>query len=353
MKASPNLDVLRAIAVLLVVASHIGFNLGWGGSSYDIEAVGRVGVAIFFVHTSLVLMQSLQRTGAAPLSFYVRRAFRIYPLAVVMVLLVAVGNWLGGIPFTGWGIVSNLLLVQNLTGHESILAPMWSLPYEVQMYLVLPALFLLARSHGARGVGMLLVGSIATVQVLWDFGVPATLVLYVPCFVCGVLAFAIPRRPILHPALLFAVVATAAIVAPAAIASGIQEVPVLWALCVVMGVTIPHCREIEFQPLARAGAFVAKYSYGIYLTHLFAIRAGFRLAPGIPAWLEWVIFVAVLAAFVRVAYRWIEAPGIALGVRLAVRLRANEHLRPDGAARSSDTGKPQATGFLKDAPRVR
>jgi peptidoglycan/LPS O-acetylase OafA/YrhL len=343
MKASPNLDVLRSIAVLLVVASHIGMNVGWGGPGFDIEAMGRVGVAVFFVHTSLVLMQSLRRTGPAALPFYVRRVFRIYPLAIAMVFLVALGNWLGGVPLTGWGLVSNILLIQNLSGHESIMAPMWSLPYEVQMYLVLPALFVFARARGPSGIASLLAGSIAVLCALLVLGIPATLVQYVPCFLSGVLAFTLPRRPILHPALPFAVVAVAAIVAPAAIASGVQEVPVLWMLCFVLGLMIPHCREVQFRPLCRAGALVAKYSFGIYLTHTFAVRAGFRLMPGVPIWLEWVIFAFVLWAWARVAYRWIEAPGIALGVRLAQNVRKKSPARaplpaPAAAATHSRRG---------------
>jgi hypothetical protein len=48
------------------------------------------------------------------------------------------------------------------------------------------------------------------------------------------------------------------------------------------------------------------------------------------------IFAAIACAWARVGYKWIEAPGIALGVRLAWRLRADEHLRSDGAATASN-----------------
>jgi len=48
-----------------------------------------------------------------------------------MVLLVAVGSYAGG-AFDGWAVLSNVLLVQNITGHESRPLPLWSLPYEVQ-----------------------------------------------------------------------------------------------------------------------------------------------------------------------------------------------------------------------------
>ena len=55
--------------------------------------LGRFGVLLFFVHTALVLMSSIERQGTHRAgwvrAFYVRRALRIYPLAVVTILLVA------------------------------------------------------------------------------------------------------------------------------------------------------------------------------------------------------------------------------------------------------------------------
>ena len=45
---------------------------------------------LFFVHTSLVLMYSMQRSplrgGALFRDFYIRRFFRIYPLSILTVL---------------------------------------------------------------------------------------------------------------------------------------------------------------------------------------------------------------------------------------------------------------------------
>src|SRR5467141_1625933 len=88
-----NLDVLRAIAVLLVLLDHVAF---FSGAPESVKGpffvLGHAGVVIFFVHTSLVLMRSLERTQARGLKgwlrardFYMRRAFRIYPLAITTV----------------------------------------------------------------------------------------------------------------------------------------------------------------------------------------------------------------------------------------------------------------------------
>ena len=165
-----NLDILRSAAVLAVFGTHTlqvfaglahGQHFAYGVETYSL---GQVGVLIFFVHTSLVLMQSLERTGTRlpgwPLVryFYIRRASRIYPLSTFLILLSiifsippnAVGapyRWYGA----GWAI-ENIFLVQNIAHIDrvNVSSPLWSLPYEVQMYLILPVVFLLLRAPGSR-----------------------------------------------------------------------------------------------------------------------------------------------------------------------------------------------------------
>src|SRR5271166_1310398 len=91
-KDSANLDVLRAIAVMCVFFSHL-FHFSRGGGETEFGwHLGQLGVLMFFVHTSLVLMFSLERSSGKDagvfVPFYVRRAFRIYPLSMVSVLFV-------------------------------------------------------------------------------------------------------------------------------------------------------------------------------------------------------------------------------------------------------------------------
>src|SRR6266404_7493565 len=85
-----NLDLLRSLAVLSVFFSHLVEIV----THHETEVtwhLGQIGVLIFFVHTGLVLMQSMERLGldgrALFLTFYVRRWFRIYPLSMFCVLL--------------------------------------------------------------------------------------------------------------------------------------------------------------------------------------------------------------------------------------------------------------------------
>ena len=81
---SANLDLLRASAVLLVFFSHVPYALGVK-SGWDFDSIGHYGVMMFFIHTSLVLSMSMARLekqgNRMVRSFYIRRAFRIYPSA--------------------------------------------------------------------------------------------------------------------------------------------------------------------------------------------------------------------------------------------------------------------------------
>ena len=76
-----NLNVLRASAVMAVLVDHLA-----NAANHSMALLGRVGVLMFFVHTACVLMASLERNPST-FAFYVRRAFRIYPLAIAVVLV--------------------------------------------------------------------------------------------------------------------------------------------------------------------------------------------------------------------------------------------------------------------------
>jgi peptidoglycan/LPS O-acetylase OafA/YrhL len=332
---SANLDFLRSVAVLLVVYNHVAdtyfLNMGLG------PRFGRLGVLMFFVHTSLVLMMSLERQQARgePLltAFYIRRAFRIYPSAIFCVMLAVVCPILLGGDGQKAAVVwkdlwSNLLLVQNLTGSPSLIAVLWSLPYEVQMYLVLPPLYLLVRRYPTPVVmfAAWVAACAASIAVPQVYGLR-----FIPCFMGGIFAYQLSRRARIAGLWWPCVIAALIILFLTTDPRGRG-----WYTCVLLGAAIPQFQEIRFHPVVRAAHYIAKYSYGIYLIHEPLIRIGFNRLTFLPSPLRLVATLIIVAAGSVALYHAIESPMIALGARIAARCWR----RRGGATNTSVAGPP-------------
>src|SRR5580658_4449641 len=145
----PGLDGLRAIAVLAVIAYHLG--LGWAPG-------GLLGVGVFFtlsgyLITDLLLSQYQSAGRLDLLDFWRRRARRLLPALFVMLAVVA--GWValvqrGQLPALRGAMaaaavyVSNWwLIAQNSSyfakfGPPSPLGHLWSLAVEEQFYLIWP-----------------------------------------------------------------------------------------------------------------------------------------------------------------------------------------------------------------------
>jgi peptidoglycan/LPS O-acetylase OafA/YrhL len=157
----PDIDGLRAIAVLAVVFYHSGFNLVSGGY---------VGVDVFFVISGFLITTIIAREIAegnfSIVTFYERRLRRILPasIATVAVCLVAaffildtrdLGNF-------AHSAIANSLFLSNIffymqAGYFDAAAELkpllhtWSLSLEEQYYVVTPLLLMLiARFFGQR-----------------------------------------------------------------------------------------------------------------------------------------------------------------------------------------------------------
>jgi peptidoglycan/LPS O-acetylase OafA/YrhL len=335
-RESPNLDFLRSTAVAFVLCFHLLLLFEQRHSPYVklgmLHSIGLWGVLIFFVHTSLVLMFSLERQQrrfpGKPLYFLflARRVFRIFPLSIFVVLLVTifrlpVGHLRAGqfeLVHLHWtGILSNLLLLQNVWHSDVVLAPLWSLPYEMQMYLFLPPLFLLVRST-RRVWPIFAVWAMAVfmgrhVGGLEELGVP-DLIIYVPCFLAGVVAYKLTKaRKLQLPAFLWPLVLallTALYLARA-------NYRTAWYCCFLLGIAIPQFREMTNSATCKIFQIIARYSYGIYLLHFICIWVAFQAIHGVPEWSRWVILMTMLCVFPYVCYWRLEEPMIRAGQSVA------------------------------------
>jgi peptidoglycan/LPS O-acetylase OafA/YrhL len=336
----PNLDFMRAVAVLLVLFGHLTYFLGlmdWG--PLRIILAGIMGVQIFFVHTCFVLMLSLERQWknqpAAELfgSFMVRRVFRIYPLSISVIGLVVAfrlpmaelhsGQFVA-MPLHPTLVVSNLLLVQS--SRDSILGPTWSLPYEMAMYLFLPWLFLWLHPNK----------SCWRIAASWVFSVLAGLaflayigghsnyfLLYVPCFLPGVIAYQLQRTPrrqipaIVWPGVVIGVVLLFLWNQNLARDSWIKG----WIACLALGASSPFFAQISAPWLTEPSRLIAKYSYGIYLTHFFCIWLMFdRLHYVLPRAARLTFFAALVVLLPIAFYHLLEEPLMQLGKRVGKKL---------------------------------
>jgi len=158
----PEIQALRAVAVGAVVLHH-----GWPA----VAPAGYMGVDVFFVISgyliTALLIREVGRTGGISLgAFYLRRARRILPAAVVVLVAVSALT-LAVVPPRDWAdwfrqIVASSLYYENwqLAADSQIPAyadlestpvqHFWSLSVEEQFYLVWPLLLIVAVVYARR-----------------------------------------------------------------------------------------------------------------------------------------------------------------------------------------------------------
>jgi peptidoglycan/LPS O-acetylase OafA/YrhL len=165
-----DLNGLRAIAVLAVVANHTQLLPGGGG------------VDIFFVLSGYLIsanmFRQLERGNFSATEFYARRVRRLFPALIVMLLTMWLFGWLMFFPDEFQRLGVNLLagagFAQNIVLYGDILTPrgplfavinhIWSLGVEEQFYLLWPV-FLLAVWH-VRGSRLLVISAAAIVSFI-------------------------------------------------------------------------------------------------------------------------------------------------------------------------------------------
>ncbi|MDG2336162.1 MAG: acyltransferase [Myxococcota bacterium] len=165
---SRELEVVRAIAALLVFSRHIagryvGIDLEQGppGFFYSLALGGQTGVTLFFVLSAFLLAPPFFEKGRTSISrFFARRFLRLWPLYAFAVLVATAWNAEG---WEGWGDgLVYLVYGQSFWGFVTHLEPFsyvwWSLSTEVQFYFVLSLCGLIgAQRFGSKILAALLV----------------------------------------------------------------------------------------------------------------------------------------------------------------------------------------------------
>ena len=162
----PDIDGLRALAVLSVIGFHASSRLLPGGY---------IGVDIFFVISGFlitsIIFRNLLEEKFSFVDFYARRAKRIFPALIVVLLTICFCGWVVLLPdefrqlgkhiASGAGFMSNFALWQESSYFDTAaeskpLLHLWSLGIEEQFYFLWPPVLVWAWKRKANLLNVVL-----------------------------------------------------------------------------------------------------------------------------------------------------------------------------------------------------
>jgi peptidoglycan/LPS O-acetylase OafA/YrhL len=345
----PGLDGLRAVAVLIVFASHVEAFLPL--STLLVVPGGTVGLDPFFVLsgfliTALLLKEQARYGTIMRWSFYKRRMVRLLPplfflLVANVAIAIALNAWsrqelnsLLSVTFyysNYYQASSKSLFCSNLSpGYEHL----WSLSFEEQFYLIWPwiVIFLLTIKRSMRTVTIVILGTIAVIGIhrglgyygpqSWCYEFHATQD-RADALLWGCLAahlWARGREPtkliriLIWPAalVLLACLPFTDLTGPFLYRGGFDAIDLSSAiiLLAIMGGTWSGRRFFEWKPLAKLGLI----AYAFYLWHVTIfdeirrIDNGWNYELRVVVAFSWTLTMALISWFLleRPLQRWVH-----------------------------------------------
>ena len=328
----PELDGLRALAVLPVIAFHFSY-LKWVDGGY-------LGVDLFFVLsgfliTSLLVAEQRHSRTVSLRNFYARRALRILPPLAACVALA-----LATVPSTTpQGAAAAFFFAANMVDSRILggLLHTWSIAVEEHFYLAWPLLFLALGPRRERFLAWTILAvlaiRIAVLSMKMDVYTPTYTradSLAIGCYAALVMARRPPALPAwTAPAALAAIVACFLLVPWmnfAMLSFGFTLFAAVCALA-ILGLLTTRGRVnrlLDSAPMQ----YVGRRSYGLYLYHMpvFLALERFRVDDD-PASMALVTVLRVAATFAvaELSYRTIEA----WAARLKPRFRPDARWAPE------------------------
>ncbi len=329
----PQLDGLRACAIILVVLAHAGL---------EKVVPGGFGVTIFFflsgyLITTLMRFERMGRGHVDLGAFYLRRAVRILPplyITLLFAMVLRAGGWLGQ-PLDASAVFNQAAFLTNygdLWGpNRGLPLPLWSLAVEEHFYLVFPLLFAagLGRMSGGRAAALCLVACgvilmlrivhVATAADFADNYIRTHTRLDSILFGCCLALWNNPlidraafRPKIWHLASAGIVLFACLVIRDEAFRQTLRYTLQGGALFVVFS----WCLQVRGMASRLLGApilgRVALYSYTIYLVHPVLMESTLAQALGLPFVPPLAISLLLTWLYADLMYRLIERPAAAL-----------------------------------------
>lgn len=363
----PGLDLLRALAIVLVIFSHGPPVIQGEMPTFlcdflnAIRRGGWIGVDLFFVLSGFLvsglLMREHQRHGCIkPVRFLVRRGWKLYPPLAVFLIFVMVQTYVQHGYWPTDRMIVNLLWIQNYT--NGLMNHTWSLAVEEHAYFTIAAVFGLASWWGTKSkrglrlgwipwafVPIAIVGLVLRMQAAQadafneylhqypthlriDSLLAGVVVAYFYHYHSQALSRIIARH---RPHLV--VIGIALLLPPFVL--DLKDSPWIYSYGMMtnyLGAVALLCAMLAIQPraglLSRAVAAVGRHSYSIYLWHSSAYRIMLGLITGVyltkPDWpvpyaLHMAMFLAVSIGFGIVMSFLVEVPTLKLRDKLSPR----------------------------------
>lgn len=165
-----SLQILRALAAILVVFNHL-----WGDSKTELSTllglhfVGGFGVDAFFVLSGFIMCYTTREDVKGgykdAATFLLRRIERIYPIFIIVLLPFAFKYTYSTGEINASLLLGNALLLPSFTNNPSyfmLVAPAWTLVYEMMFYFIYSASILFSNNKSK----IIIISSVSIVFVV-------------------------------------------------------------------------------------------------------------------------------------------------------------------------------------------